>query len=80
MDIGATRKTVRSNKTTPRAKHIVTQLVAGTYPIGAHLRKIGIRVKDICPLCQEGPDELQQGVEQGWFVSDYIQDAQIAGP
>ena len=41
IDFEATRKVLRSKRTTRRAANIVTQLAAGTYPIGRHLNKMG---------------------------------------
>ena len=58
IDFAATRKALRERSTTKRAAHIITQLAAGTYPIGSRLQKIGFMTDGICPLCEEGPDTL----------------------
>ena len=42
IDVGATRRALRSKKLTGRMKHVIGQLAAGTYPIGRHLRELGL--------------------------------------
>ena len=58
IDFEAIRRVQRAKRVSNRAKHIVTQLAAGSYPIGARLRTIGVEVPNICPCCLEGPDTI----------------------
>ena len=58
IDFEATRRALRSKQTTPRAKQIISQLAAGTYPIGRQLKKIGVKVLATCPCCKQAEDNL----------------------
>ena len=62
IDFEATRKALNSKKTKSRAKRIIGQLAANSYPIGRHLRKIGIKAPADCPCCEKSEDTLDHRI------------------
>ena len=62
IDFEAIRKAVKSKKTSRRGAHIITQLAAGTYPVGARLKQIGVHTDMLCPLCEDGEDTVKHRV------------------
>ena len=88
IDFEATRRALRSKKTGARAKHLISQLCAGTYPLGRQLRKCGVKVLATCPFCKNGEDSLQHRLwccptleqeRQAWIPDDVQQWAKRGG-
>ena len=52
IDFEATRKALRSQRTTRRSNHIITQLAAGAYPMGKRLLRIGVKAFSSCPFAK----------------------------
>ena len=42
-----------------KACNRISQMTTGTYPIGRHLRKIGVKAYPTCPCCKAAEDTIQ---------------------